>query len=122
MPRAQRMNCLHCNNLGRPNDKFCSECGWPLLGTYPIEPVASETFEAIVSGKRKFHLLSGRTNLQEGDMLLLQERNFKAHPVINATGRYWLQRVTHVCRFNPHTRSAFGKETKEHGLQIVSLE
>ncbi len=80
--------------------------------------IASEFFEAILSGKKKYELRLNDFDITEGDTLILVEHDSERNP----TGRTLEKKVTYVGRFKPDELYWSIEEINDKGLQIISLE
>jgi hypothetical protein len=79
-----------------------------------------EYFKAVISGKKKYELRLNDFAVKEDDSLLLEEWDPKTKKY---TGRKVEKKVTYVGKFKMDKQLFWPKEeTKEKGIQIISLE
>ncbi len=77
-----------------------------------------EYFDAIVSGKKKYELRLNDFEINEGDIILLEEKD----PITNElTGRTIEKTVSYVGKFKTDELFWPEEEVKEKGLQIISF-
>lgn len=87
-----------------------------MIITKKVLPIS---FEAILSGKKKFELRLNDFVINEGDTLRLEEWDDKLN---NYTGRSIEKLVTHVGKISIDKTFWPQEEILEKGLQIISLE
>lgn len=80
--------------------------------------ILPEYFDAIVSGKKKYELRLNDFEINEGDIILLEEKD----PITKElTGRTIEKTVSYVGKFKVDELFWPEEEIKEKGLQIISF-